>query len=221
MIEACLFDLDGVIVDTAKYHYLAWKRLADELGFAFSERHNERLKGVSRMTSLEILLGVGRMAGRFSLEEKEELASCKNAWYLEHIMGMTPEEVLPGVVGFLRELRGQGIKRALGSASRNAVLILDRIGIGELFDAVVDGTMITGAKPEPEIFLKGVELLGAQSARCVVFEDARAGIAAARLAGMSSIGVGDPGILSGADAVIPGFEGFTVERMMHLLDREG
>lgn len=221
MIKACLFDLDGVIVDTAKYHYLAWKRLAAELGFDFSERHNERLKGISRMASLEILLEVGGMTGRFSPEEKVKLASCKNIWYLEHIVDMTPEEVLPGAVGFLEELREKGIKRALGSASRNALLILDRVGIRDLFDAVVDGTMITNAKPDPEVFLKGAKLLRVQPAGCVVFEDARAGIEAARRAGMNSIGVGDPKILSEADAVIPGFEGFTVERMMRLLDRAG
>jgi beta-phosphoglucomutase len=217
MIRACLFDLDGVIVDTARYHYLAWKRLAAELGFDFSERDNERLKGVSRMASLEILLQVGGMGRRFSPAEKEAMAAQKNAGYVEYISRMTRDEILPGAKEFLERLRSQGIRTALGSASRNAPLILERTGIAPLFDAVVDGTVVSEAKPAPDVFLKGAEELGVPPAACVVFEDAEAGVEAARRGGMRCIGIGSPGVLRAADAVIPGFEGFTPEKMRKLI----
>lgn len=209
MIRAALFDLDGVIVDTAKYHYLAWRRLAAELGFGFVEADNERLKGVSRMRSLDILLEVGGLDGRFSAAEKEVLATKKNGWYMEYISQMTPEEILPGVLSFLAEVRGDGVRTALGSASRNTGIILSRLGIGELFDAVVDGTMVTRTKPDPEVFLKCAALLDVRATECVVFEDAAAGIEAAIAAGMHSVGVGSPEILKEANTVIPGFSGVT------------
>lgn len=209
MIRAALFDLDGVIVDTAKYHYLAWRRLAAELGFGFAEADNERLKGVSRMRSLDILLEVGALDGRFSAAEKEVLAAKKNGWYVEYISQMTPDEILPGVLSFLAEVRGDGVRTALGSASRNTGIILSRLGIGELFDAVVDGTMVTRTKPDPEVFLKCAALLDVRATECVVFEDAAAGIEAAVAAGMHSVGVGSPEILKEADTVIPGFSGVT------------
>lgn len=211
MIRAAIFDLDGVIVDTAKYHYLAWRRLAAELGFEFTEADNERLKGVSRMRSLDILLEVGGMDGRFFAAEKEVLAAKKNGWYVEYISQMTPDEILPGVIPFLAEVRDDGVCTALGSASRNTGIILSRLGIGELFDAVVDGTMVTRTKPDPEVFLKCASLLddGILPAECVVFEDAAAGIEAAVAAGMYSVGIGSPEILNEADTVIPGFSGVT------------
>lgn len=209
MIRGAIFDLDGVIVDTAKYHYLAWRRLAAELGFGFAETDNERLKGVSRMRSLDILLEVGGLDGRFSAAEKEALAAKKNGWYVEYISRMTPEEILPGVLSFLAEVRGDGVRTALGSASRNTGIILSRLGIGELFDAVVDGTMVTRTKPDPEVFLKCAALLNVRAEECVVFEDAVAGIEAAIAAGIQSVGVGSPEILKEADTVIPGFSGVT------------
>jgi beta-phosphoglucomutase len=217
MIRACLFDLDGVIVDTARYHYLAWKRLAAELGFDFSEHDNERLKGVSRMASLEILLEVGGMSRHFSPVEKEAMAAQKNAEYVEYISRMTRDEILPGAKAFLERLRSEGIRTALGSASRNAPLILERTGITGLFDAVVDGTVVTEAKPAPDVFLKGAEWLGVPPAACVVFEDAEAGVEAAHRGGMRCIGIGSPAVLYAADAVIPGFEGFTPEKMRKLI----
>lgn len=217
MIRAALFDLDGVIVDTAKYHYLAWRRLAAELGFGFAEADNERLKGVSRMRSLDILLEVGGLDGRFSAAEKEVLAAKKNGWYVEYISQMTPEEILPGVLSFLAEVRGDGVRTALGSASRNTGIILSRLGIGELFDAVVDGTMVTRTKPDPEVFLKCAALLDVRATECVVFEDAEAGIEAAIAAGMHSVGVGSPEILKEADTVIPGFSGVTWRRIENQL----
>lgn len=208
MIEACIFDLDGVVVDTAKYHFIAWRALADELGFEFTLEDNERLKGVSRMQSLEILLEIGGL--QFNDQEKEEMAARKNALYVSYIEKMTPDEILPGVELFLQELRKNKIKIALGSASKNAPMILERIGLTALFDSVIDGNSITEAKPNPEVFLKGAGSLGADPKHCVVFEDAIAGIEAARNAGMRCVGIGQPDTLGMADLVIPGFLDFTV-----------
>ena len=208
MITACIFDLDGVLVDTAKYHYLAWKRLAGELGFFFSEADNERLKGVSRMASLDILLEVGGIT-HIDDKEKQAMADKKNGWYVEYISRMTPDEVLPGVLDFLEEVKGAGIKSAIGSASKNAGLILQRVGMESLFDAVIDGYKISSAKPDPEVFLLGAQALGVPPSQCVVFEDAVAGIEAAIRAGMKSVGVGNPDILHRADMNISGFQHIT------------
>lgn len=216
MIEACLFDLDGVVVDTAKYHFIAWKALAEELGFEFSLEDNERLKGVSRMQSLEILLEIGNLL--VSENEKLAMAEKKNALYVSYIEKMTPDETLPGVEKFLQELREAGIKIALGSASKNAPMILERIQLTGMFDAIVDGNSITEAKPNPEVFLKGAEKLGVLPENCVVFEDAIAGIEAAQHANMYSVGIGDPETLGFADLVIPGFDGFTLEKLKKALN---
>lgn len=212
MIEACIFDLDGVIVDTAKYHFIAWKALAEELGFTFTVEDNERLKGVSRMKSLDILLEIGGL--QFSDEEKHAMAEKKNTLYVSYIEKMTPDETLPGVPEFLQELRNEGIKIALGSASKNSPMILDRIQLSGMFDVVVDGNSITEAKPNPEVFLKGAERLGVSPENCIVFEDAIAGIEAARNANMFCVGIGEPETLGMADFVIPGFEGFTFEKLI-------
>lgn len=211
-IKACLFDLDGVIVDTAKYHYLAWKRLANELGFEFTEEDNERLKGVSRMKSLEILLEIGGLA----LDEtsKEALAAKKNTWYVEYISKMNSSEILPGILDFLSSLKKNGIKTALGSVSKNAMTILTNIGIVNYFDAIIDGTKISNAKPHPEVFLKGAAELKVDPKDCVVFEDAQAGIEAAINAGMYSIGVGSPEVLNKANFVISSFEGMTINKLI-------
>lgn len=211
MIEACLFDLDGVVVDTAKYHFIAWKALAEELGFEFTLEDNERLKGVSRMRSLEILLEIGGL--QFPEQEKMAMAERKNALYVSYIEKMTPDETLPGVREFLQELRASGIKIALGSASKNAPMILERIRLSGMFDAVVDGNSITEAKPDPEVFLKGAGLLGVRPENCVVFEDAVAGVEAARNANMFIVGIGEPEILGMADLVIPEFGGFTFGKL--------
>lgn len=204
-IKACIFDLDGVIVDTARYHYLAWQRLAQELGFVFSKRHNERLKGVSRIRSLEILLEVGGV--RLTDKEKQEAADKKNKWYVEYIAQLTPDEILPGVYELLLELKTYRIKRALGSASKNVPIILQRLELTRFFDAVIDGTKVSKAKPDPEVFLKAAKELDILPKHCLVFEDAQAGIESARNAGMRCVGVGDPDVLKEADLVIPGFEG--------------
>lgn len=202
-ITACIFDLDGVIVDTAKYHYLAWRRLAGEMGFDFSPEHNEQLKGVSRMESLELLLKAGNI--KMNDSEKKNAAHKKNSWYVDYISSLTPEDILPGVINFLTDLQKHKIKTALGSASKNADLILKRLKINNYFQAQIDGNRITKAKPDPEIFLLAAEELQATPDECLVFEDAQAGIEAARNAGMVSIGVGDPETLEMADLVISGF----------------
>lgn len=203
-MRAAIFDLDGVIVDTAKYHYLAWKRLADELGFEFTEQDNERLKGVSRMRSLEILLGVGGI--QFPDAECEEMAARKNGWYIDYIRHMEPAEIFPGAVEYIEYLRGRGVRVALASASKNAQLILDRLQIAGLFDAVVDGTDVSAAKPDPEVFLRASQESDIPACDCVVFEDAEAGIEAARRAQMRTVGVGKPANLERADMVITGFD---------------
>ncbi len=203
-IKACIFDLDGVIVDTAKYHFIAWKEMAADLGFDFTEKENELLKGVSRMRSLEILLEIGKIPK--TEEEKLLLAENKNHRYLEYVLQMDEREILPGVTRFLDDLRSNGILLALGSASKNAPLILDRIHLKEKFDVVVDGNAVNKAKPDPEVFLRGAELLHVKPEECLVFEDAQAGIEAARNGGMMVIGVGTPENLSLADQYIPGFE---------------
>ncbi|MDE6622906.1 MAG: beta-phosphoglucomutase [Alistipes sp.] len=213
MIACCIFDLDGVVVDTARYHYLAWAELARSLGFEFTPEQGEATRGVSRMASLDIVLRAGGMQGRFSAEERERLAARKNARYLEYVSRMTADEVLPGVVRFLGELRARGVKVVLGSASKNAGTILDRCALRPLFDAVVDGTLVTRAKPDPEIFVRGAELAGVRPADCVVFEDAAAGIEAAARAGMRSVGVGGSPTLAAATMRLRSFEGFAFEML--------
>ncbi len=213
-IGACIFDLDGVIVDTAKYHYLAWKKLADELGIKFTERDNERLKGVSRMTSLDIILELGKK--NFSNSRKNLLATMKNKWYNEYISQMTPEEILPGAMEFISELKRAGIPIAIGSASKNTPLILERVGIKDLFNAVADGNNVKKAKPDPEVFLKAAELLNTEPGRCVVFEDAIAGIQAAINAGMLCVGIGSAIVLKDASFVVRGLNEMSMEKLKEL-----
>ncbi|KWX83723.1 beta-phosphoglucomutase [Paenibacillus riograndensis] len=199
-MKGAIFDLDGVIVDTAKYHYLAWRSLAADLGFEFTEAHNERLKGVSRMRSLDILLEIGGL--EFDEAEKAAMAERKNRRYVDYTHRLDDSELLPGVREYIGRLKERGIGIALGSASKNAVFILDKLKITGLFDAVVDGNTVSRAKPDPEVFQTACRRLGLQPADCVVFEDAEAGVAAARAAGMRMVGIGNREMLAGADVVI-------------------
>ena len=199
-IRGAIFDLDGVLVDTAKYHYLAWKRLAGELGFDFTETDNERLKGISRIKSLELLLETGGVM--MDEAQKEKAASRKNTWYVEYLYTLDETALLPGAKNYLLLLRKNGIRTALGSASKNAPLILERLNIAGLFNAVIDGNTISKAKPDPEVFLKGAAALGLSAENCVVFEDALAGIEAAKKGGMKAIAVGKPENLPGAERYI-------------------
>lgn len=209
--RAALFDLDGVLVDTARYHYIAWKELAARLGFAFTEEQNERLKGVSRVASLEILLEVGGLTG-FTMEQKDQMAAGKNQRYVELISGMDPTEILPGVVDLLKALRRGGVKIALGSASKNAPAILARVGLESYFDALVDGNAVSKAKPDPEVFLLGARRLAVAPTDCVVFEDAEAGLQAAKAGGMFALGLGRAQDLPSADVVYPNLIGFDPTR---------
>jgi beta-phosphoglucomutase len=213
-IKACIFDLDGVIVDTAVYHYKAWKRLANELGFDFTEEDNEKLKGVSRTRSLELILQWGGITKTEA--EKEELATRKNNWYVEMISKMTPEDVLPGAVEFLEACINAGIKTALGSASKNSGIILEKTGIAHLFNAIIDGNKVSKPKPDPEVFLKGAEELGIAPGNCVVFEDAIAGVEAAIAGGMKVVGIGSPDVLGEADMVVKGLNEMTIEKLSPL-----
>lgn len=210
-----IFDLDGVIVDTAKYHYLAWRRLANSLGFDFTERQNEQLKGVSRVRSLEIILQLGGIQA--SKAEHEIMAEQKNEWYLECIMSMDQREILDGAADFLGQVRAAGRKIALGSASKNAKLILDKVQLTDCFDAIVDGNLVSEAKPNPEVFLKAATLLGLDPLACVVFEDAQAGIEAALRAGMYAVGIGEQEHLQRAHMVFPGLKGLDNELLEHRL----
>jgi beta-phosphoglucomutase len=215
-IEACIFDMDGVIVDSAKYHFKAWQRLAEELGIEFTEAHNESLKGLSRVDSLEKILTIGDL--EIDNDTKVALMEQKNAWYLEYISSMTPSEVLPGVKRFLEALQEEGIRIGLGSSSRNAKHILDAIQLSHFFTAVIDGNRVTYSKPDPEVFLMGARELGVNPNETVVFEDAQAGIAAARAGGFAVVGVGDPATLSAADAVIQGFSSFSPSHLKNLFN---
>jgi beta-phosphoglucomutase len=211
-IKAFLFDLDGVIVDTAIYHYQAWRRLANELGFDISEEFNEQLKGVSRMESLDIILAHGGLT--LPDEKKTELATQKNQWYLELVSRMTSEDILPGVANFFSQVRKANLLTALGSVSKNAPLILERIGMTEAFDAIIDGTKITKGKPDPEVFTKGAAELEVAPAECVVFEDAVAGVEAGKRGGMFVVGLGSPDVLTQADFVAPSLDALTVDEVL-------
>lgn len=212
MIQCCIFDLDGVIVDTAKYHYLAWKRLANSLGFDFTEEDNEHLKGVSRVESLKLILKLG--STDLSTAAFDEALVNKNAWYLEDINKIGAEEILPGVTEFLTDVRAKGIKTALGSASKNAVLILERIGLIDQFDAIVDGNKVANAKPDPEVFLNAAREVGIEPSSCIVFEDAVAGVQAALNANMKCVGIGSSDVLGHAHLVIPNFQNTTIEALI-------
>jgi len=210
-IEACIFDLDGVIVDTAKYHFLAWKRLTNDLGIVFTEIDNERLKGVSRMASLDIILQIGHL--KPDISEKEKYARLKNSWYVDYINQMTPEEILPGALSFIRELKASNIRVALGSASKNTPLILERVNLNAVFDAVADGNNVHKAKPDPEVFLTAAKMIGVLPANCVVFEDAVAGVQAALNAGMKCVGIGSSDILTEAHLVVKGLNEMNLDRL--------
>src|SRR4030065_1277533 len=213
---AFIFDLDGVIVDTAKYHYLAWRNLANALGFDFTEEQNELLKGVSRIQSLEILLSIGKV--ELPGVEKEKLLLQKNKEYLEYVNKMTSEEILPGVNDLLNFLEINEIKYALGSASKNAPLILEKVGLLNRFTAIVDGNDVSKAKPDPEVFLIGAKKLGINPENCVVVEDAIAGIEAANAARMISIGIGDANVLYEADYVFKDIKAITPDFLKNLMN---
>ena len=192
--KAFIFDLDGVIVDTAKYHYLAWKKIATELGIEFTHEHNELLKGVSRVRSLDIILSLGEVEA--SQAQKDQWLIQKNEEYLSYLVDMDQSEILPGVMKVLEFLKANHQPIALGSASKNARPILEKTGILSYFDAIVDGNDVSNAKPDPEVFLQAAKKLGISNENSIVFEDSVAGIQAANSASMTSIGIGEASILN-------------------------
>ena len=194
--KAFIFDLDGVIVDTAKYHYLAWKKIATDLGIEFTHEHNELLKGVSRVRSLDIILGLGNVEA--SQDQKDQWLVQKNEEYLTYLVDMDQSEILPGVMSVLEFLKANQQPIALGSASKNARPILEKTGILSYFDVIVHGNDVSNAKPDPEVFLQAAQKLGITNENSIVFEDSVAGIQAANIAAMKSIGIGDAAILNEA-----------------------
>jgi beta-phosphoglucomutase len=191
--KAFIFDLDGVIVDTAKYHFLAWEKLANQIGINFTHEHNEELKGVSRVRSLDLILELGNITA--SQEDKNKWLIQKNEDYLSYLVDMDEREILPGVVKVLEYLKNNNQAIALGSASKNARPILEKTNIMHFFDAIVDGNDVSNAKPDPEVFLQAARKLGITNQNAIVFEDSVAGIQAANIANMTSIGIGDSSVL--------------------------
>jgi len=211
--EAAIFDLDGVIVDTAKYHYLAWKRLANELGFDFTEEQNEKLKGVSRIKSLEILLEIGNI--KVDEKTKNELATKKNKWYVEYISSLDEKNILAGAKELILELKKNNLKIALGSASKNSMLIMKNINLLPYFDVIIDGNKVEKAKPDPEVFLLAAKELNINPSLCIVFEDAEAGIEAAKKANMFAVGLGNLENLKKADIVITSLLDLDIKQLLY------
>jgi beta-phosphoglucomutase len=201
--KAFIFDLDGVIVDTAKYHFSAWQKIASELGIEFTPEHNEKLKGVSRIRSLDLILELGNIQA--SQEDKNKWLVQKNEDYLSYLVNMNFNEILPGVVPILQFLKDNNQGIALGSASKNARPILEKTGIISYFDAIVDGNDVTNAKPDPEVFLQAAKLLNTSNENSIVFEDSVAGIQAANTAKMISVGIGDETVLHEAKYIFKDF----------------
>ena len=211
-----IFDLDGVIVDTAKYHYLAWKKLANQLGFEFTVEQNELFKGVSRKRCLEILLDIGKVEA--TQEQFDTWMIEKNVDYLEYIKNMDASEILPDVPKILQFLKENKIPIALGSASKNAQPILEKVGLLHYFEAIVDGNNVTKAKPDPEVFLLAAQQLGVTPENCVVFEDAIAGVQAANTAKMTSIGIGNANVLSEAQFNFKDFTEISIDFIERLIE---
>jgi beta-phosphoglucomutase len=211
--KACLFDLDGVLVDTAIYHFQAWKNLGKKFHYELTEEQNEQLKGVSRVESLNRILAWANYSA--TEEQISTWLNEKNDNYLELISNMNPSEILPGVLDFLEQIKEAGYKIALGSASKNAEIILEKTGLMPLFDLIIDGNKVTKSKPDPEVFLKGAEGLGMKPSECIVFEDAQAGVEAAKAGLMKAIGIGDRETLYLADKVIPNFIGINASELLH------
>lgn len=214
-VKAFIFDLDGVIVDTAKYHYLAWKKIANELGIDFTHEHNELLKGVSRVRSLDIILELGNIEA--TQENKDQWLVQKNEDYLSYLVNMDESEILPGVLPVLKFLKENKQGIALGSASKNAKPILEKTGIMDYFDVIVDGNDVSNAKPDPEVFLQAAKLLNASNENSIVFEDSVAGIQAANIANMTSVGIGDKEVLNEAKYIFPDFTHIKISFIENLI----
>ncbi len=213
MIRAILFDLDGVLTDTSEYHYLAWKRLADELGLPFDRHKNESLRGVSRRESLELILQ-GRAASPVEIEAWMER---KNRYYLDYIARMTPDNLLSGALDLLKELRQAGYKTAIVSSSKNTPLVLNRLQIGGWLDVVVDGNTPARSKPAPDLFLQAAQRLGVAAEACLVVEDAEAGVEAGKAAGMRTLGLGPEQRVGAADYCLPDLDGVSLAKLRKII----
>jgi beta-phosphoglucomutase len=216
--KAFIFDLDGVIVDTARYHYLAWQKIATELNIDFTLEHNELLKGVSRVRSLDIILEIGKVIA--SQEDKNKWLFQKNEEYLSYLVDMDQSEILPGVIPMLKYLKDENQAIALGSASKNARPILEKTGIIHYFDVIVDGNDVSNAKPDPEVFLIAAKLLGAKPEDAIVFEDSVAGVQAANIGKMTSIGIGEEKTLYEAKYVFLDFTHIDISFIEGLINKK-
>lgn len=214
MLKGIIFDLDGVLTDTAEFHYRAWKELGEKLGISFDRNFNENLKGISRMDSLERILEYGGKAEAFTAEEKAAFAEEKNNRYKELIKKITPKDILPGMKNFIADCQSRHLRLALASASKNAPVILEQLGLENAFDSIVDPATLQKGKPDPEIFLKGAELLGMRPEECAGIEDAEAGIEAIHAAGMLSVGVGSPQSMKQADLFVEKTEDLQLDEII-------
>jgi len=213
-IEAVIFDLDGVITDTAEYHYLAWKQLGEELDIPFDREFNETLKGVSRTDSLERILTLGGKQDAFTAQEKEALATKKNDHYVTLIQHISEQDLLQGIIAFLDEIRATGLKIGMASASKNALTVVEALGVRHYFDDIVDAATVAQSKPHPEVFLRAAEALGVAPERCIGVEDAAAGITAIHAAGMYAVGVGPETTLHEADYRVDSTDLLSLEQIL-------
>ncbi len=213
-IEAVIFDLDGVITDTAEYHYLAWKQLGEELNIPFDRDFNETLKGVSRTDSLERILTLGGKQDAFTEQEKTALTTKKNDHYVTLIQHISEQDLLPGIIAFLDEIRAAGLKIGMASASKNALSVVEALGVRHYFDDIVDAATVAQSKPHPEVFLRAAEALGVEPARCIGVEDAAAGITAIHAAGMYAVGVGPETTLHEADYRVDSTDLLSLEQIL-------
>ncbi|KUP09817.1 beta-phosphoglucomutase [Bacillus coahuilensis m2-6] len=214
LVSAFIFDLDGVITDTAEYHFLAWQALANDVNISFTREDNEELKGISRMESLEKILALGGREDDFSLEEKETLAAKKNEHYLELIQKVSPSDILPGMKELILTIKAKGHKLGLASASKNAFTVMEALDLRDLFDTIVDAKEVKQGKPHPEVFLTAAEQLGVDPSTCIGVEDAVAGVEAIKAAGMFAVAVGPEESFRHADLVYSSTDEVTYERVM-------
>lgn len=218
-LQAFIFDLDGVITDTAEFHYLAWKALGEELGISFTREFNEELKGVSRMDSLEKILALGNRENDFSLKEKEALATKKNEHYVRLIANISPDDILPGIKDLITEMKENGYRLGLASVSKNAFTVMDSLGLTGEFDVIVDAATIAKGKPNPEIFLTAAKLLNVDPSACIGIEDAAAGVDSIKDAGMFAVGIGSEDSLRKADLIYSSTEELSLSDIINAFSR--
>jgi beta-phosphoglucomutase len=215
-LKAFIFDLDGVITDTAEYHFLAWQALAGDLGITFTREDNEELKGVSRMDSLEKILELGGRTGDFTAEEKEELADKKNDHYLTLIQNITPDDLLPAIKELITDIKAKGLKLGMASASKNAFTVMESLGMKSEFEVIVDAKTVVNGKPHPEVFLRAAEMLGVEPEACIGVEDAAAGVQAIKSAGMFAVAVGPKESFENADIVYASTADLSLEKILEV-----